>query len=134
MAINSVKSYLLIHLMSLISSPDMDASKFLLLVVIVCICRTNEQDMRSFRLAQLTGWQFQCSNTTCSPFLTIIVTSMHKCRIACLAATYCKAVSFYHSNFNCQLFISVPNSNGNMLINAVITSMIVVPETRIPIG
>ncbi|CAF0732962.1 unnamed protein product [Adineta steineri] len=84
-------------------------------------------------MSTMNGWQFQCSNTTCLPFTTLIVSNSRRCQMACLAQIQCTVASFHQSNSNCQLFADLSNQNGNMLLpNIEIITLIVISGTRIP--
>ncbi|CAF4217806.1 unnamed protein product, partial [Adineta steineri] len=67
-------------------------------------------------MSTMNGWQVQCSNTTCLPFTTLIVSNSRRCQMACLAQIQCTVASFHQSNSNCQLFADLSNQNGNMLL------------------
>ncbi|CAF0750992.1 unnamed protein product [Adineta steineri] len=79
-----------------------------------------------------TGWQFQCFNTTCLPYATIIVPNIRRCQMACLAQVYCHAVTFHRSPSDCELFADISNQNGNLLANMDAVTMIVIDGTRVP--
>ncbi|CAF0726040.1 unnamed protein product [Adineta steineri] len=83
-------------------------------------------------MSTMNGWQVQCSNTSCLPFTTLIVSNSRRCQMACLAQIQCTVASFHQSNSNCQLFADLSNQNGNMLPNIEIITMIVISGTRIP--
>ncbi|CAF0714247.1 unnamed protein product [Adineta steineri] len=84
-------------------------------------------------MSTMNGWQVQCSNTTCLPFTTLIVSNSRRCQMACLAQIQCTVASFHQSNSNCQLFADLSNQNGNMLLpNIEIITLIVISGTRIP--
>ena len=82
----------------------------------------------------MTGWQFQCVNTTCIPFVTTPASSIRACQINCLAEVQCKAASFEQTTSSCELFAKIQNQNGNMFANVEITTMIVISGTRMPPG
>ena len=82
----------------------------------------------------LTGSQFQCANATCPPFITIIVSDIFDCQIACLSQFQCKATSFHQSTFKCDLFGDMWNQNGNMLADIDTITMLVIDGTRNPLG
>jgi hypothetical protein len=98
----------------------------------VVIVHSAPDDLRSFHISVLAGWQFQCSNTTCSPFNTVIVSSVRKCQMACLAQIQCRIANYYQSTSLCELFVQALNQNSNMSLNADAVAMIVMTETRIP--
>ncbi|CAF0720128.1 unnamed protein product [Adineta steineri] len=78
------------------------------------------------------GWQFQCSNSSCSPLAVVIVSNIRQCQMACLAEIHCKAVSFYKSSSNCELFADISNQNGNLVSNMDTVTMTVMDGTRLP--
>ncbi|CAF0899629.1 unnamed protein product [Adineta steineri] len=78
--------------------------------------------------------QFQCVNTTCLPFVIDIVLDIRDCQFMCLSQIQCQATSFHKSTSTCDLFDDILNQIGNMLDNADIVTMIVMSETRIPVG
>ncbi|CAF4187303.1 unnamed protein product, partial [Adineta steineri] len=88
--------------------------------------------MRSLRMSTKAGWQFECSNSNCSPLAVVIVSNIRQCQMACLAQVHCKAISFHKSSSNCELFADISNQNGNLVSNADIITIIVMDGTRIP--
>ncbi|CAF4220984.1 unnamed protein product, partial [Adineta steineri] len=42
-------------------------------------------------MSEMIGWQFECANTTCLPFITATVSNIRQCRINCFAQVQCKA-------------------------------------------
>ncbi|CAF1054051.1 unnamed protein product [Adineta steineri] len=83
-------------------------------------------------MSKINGWQFQCANTTCLPFITVTVSNMIKCQTNCLAQIHCRAVTFHKSISTCQLFTDIINQNSNMLTNTDTISATVILQTRIP--
>ncbi|CAF3765391.1 unnamed protein product, partial [Adineta steineri] len=102
------------------------------LFLIVFIRQSATEDIRLFRMSKINGWQFQCANTTCLPFVTIVVSNMIKCQTNCLAQIHCRAVTFHKSISTCQLFDDIINQNSNMLANTDTISATVILQTRIP--
>ncbi|CAF1483502.1 unnamed protein product, partial [Adineta steineri] len=94
--------------------------------------QSGTEDIRLFRMSKINGWQFQCANTTCLPFVTIVVSNMIKCQTNCLAQIHCRAVTFHKSISTCQLFDDIINQNSNMLANTDTISATVILQTRIP--
>jgi hypothetical protein len=92
------------------------------------------QDKRSFRMSVMKGWQFQCANTTCLPYIVTILPNIRQCQTSCLAQMPCKAVTFHQSISTCKLFVDIPYQNGSMVTNTDTITMIAMPETRIPPG
>ncbi|CAF1351345.1 unnamed protein product [Adineta steineri] len=88
--------------------------------------------MRSVKMSLMTGWQFQCPNTSCVPFVTMIVKIFRRCQMACLSEIHCKAATFHQSTSNCELFVNLPDPNGNMLANLDTITMINKDGTRFP--
>jgi hypothetical protein len=82
----------------------------------------------------MTGWQFQCVNTTCLPFVAATASSLRKCQITCLAQVQCQAASFQQATSNCKLFANIQNQIGNMFADVEIVTMIVMSGTRMPPG
>jgi hypothetical protein len=82
----------------------------------------------------MTGWQFQCVNTTCLPFVTFDASDVRECQIACLAQAQCQAASFQQSTAICKLFSSIQNQSNNLIAQMETVTMIVMTETRIPSG
>ncbi|CAF1365461.1 unnamed protein product [Adineta steineri] len=80
------------------------------------------------------GWQFQCSNTTCLPFVTVTVSNIDNCQVACLAQVDCQVLTFYRSSSNCELFADISNQNGNLSANIDTVTMIAIDRTRIPLA
>ncbi len=82
----------------------------------------------------MTGWQFQCTNTTCLPFFTVTTSDIRECQLACLAQVQCQAASFQQTTSSCKLFANIQNQNGNMFADVDTITMIVMSETRMPPG
>ncbi|CAF1149251.1 unnamed protein product [Adineta steineri] len=80
------------------------------------------------------GWQFQCSNSNCSPLAVVIVPNIRQCQMACLAEIHCKAISFHKSSSNCELFADISNQNYNLVLDVDTVTMIIMDGTRIPPG
>jgi hypothetical protein len=108
--------------------------KILLLLLFVFTAQSVEEDIRSVQMSIMTGWQFQCINTTCIPFVTLTASSVRTCQISCLGQIQCEAASFQQSNSICQLFTNIPNPDSNLLADLMTITMIVMPGTRIPPG
>jgi hypothetical protein len=92
------------------------------------------QDMRSTVMSIMTGWQFQCATTTCLPFVTVTVSSVRRCQMACLAQVQCQAASFQQSTSTCELFTDISNQDENMSAHVETVTMIVIYGTRMPPG
>jgi hypothetical protein len=105
-----------------------------ILLLFSITARLVAENMRSFRMSIMTGWQFKCAQTTCLPFASVTTSNVRRCQIACLAQVQCQAVSFQQSTSNCELFANIPNQNGNMVAQVEIVTMIVIDETRMPPG
>jgi len=105
-----------------------------LLFLFILIAKLVAQDIRSFSISIMTGWQFQCVTTTCLPFATITVSSIYDCRTACLAQVQCQAASFQQSTSNCELFTDMTNQDENMSAHVETVTMIVISGTRVPLG
>ncbi|CAF4201145.1 unnamed protein product, partial [Adineta steineri] len=82
----------------------------------------------------MSGWQFQCANTTCLPFVTIRMLNIRNCQIGCLDQVQCQAITFHQSSSNCELFSNIFNQNRNMSINAGTITMIDMSGTRLSNG
>ena len=91
-------------------------------------------DMHSFKMSILNGSTFQCDNTTCPPCVSLIVSNVRTCQIACLNQVLCQAASFQRSTSSCKLFADIPNQNESLSVNVDITTMVVISGTRIPKG
>ncbi|CAF1195910.1 unnamed protein product [Adineta steineri] len=90
------------------------------------------EDIRSEEMSLIPDSKFQCANTTCLPFISVITTDIRNCQFACLGQSQCIAATFHRSTFDCELFDSMLNQNGNMLADADATSINVISETRFP--
>jgi hypothetical protein len=108
--------------------------RILPLFLFVFLGKSVAQNVRSFTMSVMTGWQFECVNTTCLPFATITASSVRACQIPCLAQIQCQALTFHSSTSSCQLLIKISNQNGIMLAQAETITMIVIAGTRIPFG
>ncbi|UJR12735.1 hypothetical protein I4U23_016909 [Adineta vaga] len=80
----------------------------------------------------MTGWQFQCIQTTCLPFSTKIVPNIIICQTTCLIDINCQAVSFHPSSSICEIFVNIPNPAGNMLSDMDTITMITIVGMRNP--
>ncbi|CAF3693613.1 unnamed protein product [Adineta steineri] len=96
------------------------------------ITQTVGQDIRSEEMSLIPDSKFQCANTTCLPFISVITTDIRNCQFACLGQSQCIAATFHRSTFDCELFDSMLNQNGNMLADADATSINVISGTRFP--
>ncbi|CAF0979395.1 unnamed protein product [Adineta steineri] len=96
------------------------------------ITRTVEQDIRSEQMFLIPDAKFQCANTTCLPFISVITTDIRNCQFACLSQNQCTAATFHRSTSNCELFDNMLNQNGNMLADVDATSINVISGTRFP--
>ncbi|CAF4156627.1 unnamed protein product, partial [Adineta steineri] len=96
----------------------------------VLLVQSVAQDIRSFMMSEMVGWQFNCASTTCLPFSSLIVSDIFKCELACLAQVQCEAISFHQSTTKCELFANITNQNGNMSANIDVVTMIVIDQTR----
>jgi hypothetical protein len=105
-----------------------------LLVLFILIAQSVAQDVRSVSMSIMTGWQFQCATTTCSPFVTVIVSNVRACQMACLAEVQCQAASFQQANSTCDLFTDISNQAENMSADVETVTMIVISGTRMPPG
>ncbi|CAF1204179.1 unnamed protein product [Adineta steineri] len=90
--------------------------------------------IRSEQMSLMPASKFQCVNTTCLPFISVITTDIRNCQFACLGQSQCTAATFHQSNSNCELFDNMLNQNGNMLADVDATSMNVISGTRFPSG
>ena len=82
----------------------------------------------------MAGLKYNCTNTTCLPFITAIVSNIRQCQISCLAQIQCQAASFEQSTSNCELFKDISNQTDNMLADVNIVTMIVELNTRMSPG
>ncbi|CAF1061893.1 unnamed protein product [Adineta steineri] len=96
------------------------------------ITQTVGEDIRSQQISLIPDSKFQCVNTTCLPFISIITTDIKNCQFACLGQSQCAAATFHRSTSNCELFDNMSNQNGNMLADVDATSMNVISGTRFP--
>ncbi|CAF1369452.1 unnamed protein product [Adineta steineri] len=112
----------------------MASRRICLWLVFMIIMHSAGEDTRSILMSLITGSKFQCTNTTCLPFVNIITSTIMKCQMACLAQIYCRAASFHQSTSNCELFNAMSNEISNMATDTDITTMIVIAGTRFPPG
>ena len=82
----------------------------------------------------MTGWEFQCANTTCLPFVTVPTSSTRDCQLTCLAQVQCQAASFQQTTSSCKLFANIQNQNDNLFADVETITMIVMSGTRMPPG
>ncbi|CAF4162766.1 unnamed protein product [Adineta steineri] len=98
------------------------------------ITQTAGEDTQSMIMSLIPDAKFQCANTTCLPFISVITTDIRNCQFACLGQSQCKAATFYQSTSNCELFDNMLNQNGNILADVDATSMNIISGTRFPPG
>ncbi|CAF0846744.1 unnamed protein product [Adineta steineri] len=110
----------------------MNSRKICVLFLFVLIGQSVTQNTNSFTISLIDGWEYQCVNTTCAPFATVVVSNIRMCQVACLNEVQCKAASFHQSTSKCQLFSDIPDENGNMLANMETVTMFVMAQTRMP--
>lgn len=108
----------------------MVAIKISLLFLIIFSEQVVTQNIRSFEMTVMDGWQFQCANTTCSPYFTTTTASILQCQVTCLGQTQCQAVSFRQSTSYCQLFTNGVNQSYNLEQIVATVTMIVISDTR----
>ncbi|CAF4042039.1 unnamed protein product, partial [Adineta steineri] len=83
-------------------------------------------------MSLISDAKFQCANTTCLPFISVITPNIRNCQVACLTQSQCIAATFHRSTSNCELFDNMSNQNGNMLADVDATSMNIISGTRFP--
>ncbi|CAF1418976.1 unnamed protein product [Adineta steineri] len=96
------------------------------------ITQTVGEDIRSEQMSVMPDSKFQCANTTCLPFISVITTDVRNCQFTCLGQSQCRAATFHRSTSNCELFNNTLNQNGSMLADVDTISIIVIDETRFP--
>lgn len=57
---------------------------------------------RSFTMYIMNQQKFQCVDTTCSFYSTIMVWNVHECSKNCVAQLQCTAATFHRSNSTCD--------------------------------
>ncbi|CAF4401320.1 unnamed protein product, partial [Adineta steineri] len=87
------------------------------------ITQTLGEDIRSEQMSLIPDAKFQCANTTCLPFISVITRDIRNCQFACLGQSQCRAATFHRSTSNCELFDNILNQNGKMLADVDATSM-----------
>jgi len=112
----------------------MTQRRIFLLLLCIFIVQSIAQDIRSVEMSTMIGWQFQCSATTCLPFVTLIVSDILVCQMACLAQIQCQAVSFHQTNSKCELFNNIQSQINNMVIDINTLTMTTITGTRFPPG
>ncbi|CAF1027660.1 unnamed protein product [Adineta steineri] len=103
-----------------------------LLVGLMLIVQSIEENIQSVQMSVMTGYRFSCTNTTCLPLTNTFASYIFKCQMACLAETQCQAASFNPSISNCQLFVNISNQIGNMVTDMNTITMITIAGTRVP--
>ncbi|CAF0912950.1 unnamed protein product [Adineta steineri] len=94
------------------------------------ITQTVGQDIRSEEMSEVPDSKFQCANTTCLPFISVITTDIRNCQFPFLGQSQCIAATFHRSTSNCELFNNMLNQNGNISADVDATSMNVISGTR----
>ena len=82
----------------------------------------------------MNGYQFQCVNTTCSPFATVFVSDIRDCQFTCLSNERCSAATFHQSTSACELFTNASSNATLMFPQVQTTAMLVIPDTRTRAG
>ncbi|CAF1399629.1 unnamed protein product [Adineta steineri] len=110
----------------------MASTRVCLWLLFMIITQLTAQDIRSMEMYLMIDSKFQCANTTCLPFISIITSNIKNCQVACLAQSQCIAATFHRSTSDCELFDNMLNQNGNMLADVDATSMKINSGTRFP--
>ncbi|CAF4244244.1 unnamed protein product, partial [Adineta steineri] len=110
----------------------MASTRVCLWLLFMIITQAIAQDIRSMEMSLMIDSKFQCANTTCFPFISVITSNIRNCQVACLAESQCIAATFHRSTSGCELFDNMLNQNGNMLADVDSTSMNVISGTRFP--
>ncbi|CAF4025259.1 unnamed protein product [Adineta steineri] len=110
----------------------MASTRVCLWLSFMIITQTVGEDIRSEQMSLIPDSKFQCTNTTCLPFINVITTDVRNCQFACLGQSQCTAATFHRSTSNCELFNNTLNQNGSMLADVDATSIVVIDETRFP--
>ncbi|CAF4152372.1 unnamed protein product [Adineta steineri] len=111
----------------------MASTKVSLWLSFMIITQTVGQDIRSEEMSLIPDSKFQCANTTCLPFISVITTDIRNCQFACLGQSQCIAATFHRSTSNCELFDNMLNQNGSVLADVDATSVNVISGTRFPL-
>ena len=112
----------------------MAPSRLSQLLLFALLGQAISQDIRSFDMSVMDGWQLTCANTTCLPFSTLITPSVRDCRLACLSRAQCRTASFQWILSRCALFTSAPNSSADMTMDPGIITSSVSVSTGSPTG
>ena len=100
----------------------------------ICIGQSDLHDTRSFSMSIMNGVKLQCDNSTCSPSSVVSISSIHQCRIQCLAEAQCQMITFHQSISSCKLFGGALAQNFSMVADADAVTMFVISGTRMPQG
>ncbi|CAF0945371.1 unnamed protein product [Adineta steineri] len=111
----------------------MASTKVYLWLSLMIITQTVGEDIRSEQMSLMPYSKFQCGNTTCLPFISVITTDIRNCQFACLGQSQCTAATFHRSTSNCELFDNMLIQNENILADVDATSMNVISGTRFPL-
>ncbi|CAF1511232.1 unnamed protein product [Adineta ricciae] len=90
-------------------------------------------NIRSVQMSTINDKIFQCAQSTCLPFYNLTTSDVLRCQIECLNQNQCIAITFYRTNFQCQLFNNSLNQNGNMSYEMNVVTMITIVGTRYPL-
>ena len=104
------------------------------MILCVLVSHSIAHDMHSLKMSIMKGQLFQCANTTCPPSVSLTVSKVRNCQIACLNEDSCQAASFQRSTSSCDLFAYVPHLNESISTNVEMVAMIVISGTRAPLG
>ncbi|CAF1469465.1 unnamed protein product, partial [Adineta steineri] len=110
----------------------MASGRICLWLLFMIIAQVVGYDTQSMMMSLVVDTKFQCANTTCLPFTSVITTDIRNCQLACLGESQCTAATFHRSTSNCELFDNMLNQHGNMLGDVDAISMHVISGTRFP--
>ncbi|CAF4213198.1 unnamed protein product, partial [Adineta steineri] len=99
-------------------------------LLFMIITQTVGEDTQSMIMSLTPDSKFQCTNTTCLPFISVIASNIRNCQIVCLTQSHCRAATFHRSTSNCELFGDMLNQNENMLTDVDATTMNIISGTR----
>ncbi|CAF0784357.1 unnamed protein product [Adineta ricciae] len=91
-----------------------------------------QEDIQSAQLTVMSGWQFQCANTTCAPYATSTALNIQDCQSACLSEVQCEVFTFRETVAICEIFTNVQSQASYMFLAVDATTMVIMDRTRVP--
>lgn len=102
-----------------------------ILIVFLAITRIVSQSVNYLYLLALTDTKYECNIAGCSPPITITISKLQDCEIACLQYEQCRTITFNSNTNHCEISVDIPSQLGNLLAHIGSTTMIVNDERKL---